>query len=72
MIAQVEPWIDEEELREVTEVVRSTWLTEYKKTAQFEQEFAALAGVRHAFAVNNATGGLFVCLKTFNIDPAMK
>lgn len=69
MIAQVEPWIDEEELQEVIEVIRSTWLTEHQKTAQFEQEFATLAGVRHAIAVNNATGGLYVCLKAFDIGP---
>lgn len=67
MIAQVEPWIDEDELIEVTEVVRSTWLTEAEKTVQFEQKFAILTQTRHAIAVNNATGGLFVCLKAFNI-----
>ncbi len=69
MIAQVEPWIDEDELEEIIEVVRSTWLTEHKKTAQFEEEFAALAGVRHAITVNNATGGLYICLKAFDIGP---
>ncbi len=69
MIAQVEPWIGEEELEEVVEVVRSTWLTEAEKTARFERDFAALAGTRHAIAVNNATGGLFVCLKAFDIGP---
>jgi perosamine synthetase len=69
MIAQVEPWIDETELEEVTEVILSTWLTEHKKTAQFEQEFATLTNTRHAIAVSNATGGLFVCLKAFDIGP---
>jgi perosamine synthetase len=67
MIAQVEPWIDGEELKEVTAVICSTWLTEAEKTAQFEQQFANLTHTRHAIAVNNATGGLFVCLKAFDI-----
>jgi len=67
MIVQIEPWINEKELEEVTEAVLSTWLTEHKKTAQFEQEFAALTNTRHAITVSNATGGLFVALKAFDI-----
>lgn len=67
MIPQVEPWINEEELEEVIQVIRSGWLTEYHKTEQFEQAFAKLSGTRYALAVSNATGGLFVCLKAFDI-----
>lgn len=69
MILQVEPWVDDEELEQVTEVIRSTWLTEAEKTAQFEREFAARVGARHAITVSNATGGLFVALKAFDIGP---
>ncbi len=69
MIAQIEPWIDDQELEEVTAVILSTWLTEHKKTARFEKQFAALTNTRHAIAVSNATGGLFICLKAFDIGP---
>jgi perosamine synthetase len=67
VIPQVEPWIGEEELQQVIDAIKSTWLTENQKTVQFEQMFAALVGAKHAIAVNNATGGLFVCLKALDI-----
>lgn len=67
MIPQVEPWIGEEELQQVIEVIKSTWLTEDEKTRRFEREFATFVGATHAIAVNNATGGLFVCLKALGI-----
>lgn len=69
MIPQIEPWIGEEELQQVIEVIQSKWLTEHEKTLRFEREFAAFVGTKHAIAVNNATGGLFVCLKTLGIGP---
>jgi perosamine synthetase len=69
MILQVEPWIGEEELQQVIEVIKSTWLTEHEKTVQFERVFAEFVGAKHAVAVNNATGGLFVCLKALDIGP---
>lgn len=67
MIAQIEPWLDEEVIRQLTEVVESTWLIEGEKTQLFEQKFAALAQCRHAIAVNNATVGLYVCLKALGV-----
>lgn len=67
MIPQIEPWLDQEVLRQLAEVVESAWLIEGEKTKLFEQRFAALAGVRHAIAVNNATVGLYICLKALGV-----
>jgi len=67
MIPQIEPWLDEEVSRQLTEVVESTWLIEGEKTRLFEQKFADLAQCQHAIAVSNATVGLYVCLKVLGV-----
>jgi perosamine synthetase len=67
MIPQIEPFIGEEELRQLAEVVESTWFTEGEKTRRFEQQIAALVGCRHAIAVTNATVALYVCLKALGV-----
>jgi len=67
MIPQMEPWLGEEEIAEVTEVIRSNWITEGKKTAQFEKKIAELCGVKHALAVNNGTMALLLALMILDI-----
>ncbi|VVB74522.1 Aspartate aminotransferase [uncultured archaeon] len=67
MIPQIQPWIDEEELAEVVEVMKSTWLTEYKKTAKFEEMFKELTGAKYAYAFSNGTVTLFTALKVLGI-----
>ena len=56
-----------EEIREVTEVIRSGWLTTGEKTAEFEKEFSEYIGSRHALAVNSATAALHLALATLGI-----
>ena len=51
MIPQIEPWIDDEELKEVIEVIKSTWLTESHKTEAFESLFRKKTGAEYARAV---------------------
>lgn len=67
IIHQIEPWIGQEELDEVTEVLKSTFVTEGKKTAEFEKKFAEMTGARYAIAVCNGTMGLFMALKALGI-----
>ena len=45
------PEIGEEEIDEVVRVLRSGWITTGPLTAQFEKEFAAAHGARHALGV---------------------
>lgn len=55
--------LGEEEETAVIEVLRSGWLTMGAVTQAFEQELADFVGVKHAFAVNNATAALHLaCL----------
>lgn len=69
MIPQIEPWIDNEELKEIEEVIRSTWITEGKKTKEFEENFIKLTGARYAHAFCNGTATLFSALKILGIGP---
>jgi perosamine synthetase len=68
-IVQIEPWIDESELRELERVIRSTFMTEHALTREFEGMTAQLTGSKHAIAVCNGTMALFVCLKALGIGP---
>ncbi len=58
-----------EEEQAVLAVLRSRWLTMGEVTRQFEQEFAAFIGARHAIAVSNATAGLHLACLTLGLQP---
>jgi perosamine synthetase len=69
LIPQIEPWVDESELRELTRVIDSTFLVEHELTREFEGMTAQLTGAKHAVAVCNGTMALFTCLKAMGIGP---
>ena len=53
----------EEEEAAVLKVLRSRWLTMGESTQEFESKFSAFVGVKHAFALSNATEALHLaCL----------
>ena len=67
-INQMEPWIGEEEKRAVIEYLNSGgWLTEYKKTKEFEQMIANYVGSKNASVVSNGTISLVITLMALNI-----
>ncbi len=51
-------WIDEEDIKAVIEVLRSDWITQGPKVAEFEKEFAKYVGARYAVAVSSGTAAL--------------
>jgi dTDP-4-amino-4,6-dideoxygalactose transaminase len=63
------PSIGEEEVNEVTDTLRSGWLTTGPRTAQFEREFGAHVGAPCAVAVNSATAALHLALAGLEIGP---
>jgi len=58
MIPYGHQWIDEEDIKEVTEVLRSDWVTQGKKVNEFEKKFADYVGAKYAVAVNSGTAAL--------------
>lgn len=69
LIVQIEPWVDESELRELRRVIDSTFLVEHELTREFESMTARLTGAKYAVAVCNGTMALFTCLKAMGIGP---
>jgi dTDP-4-amino-4,6-dideoxygalactose transaminase len=53
----------------VLQVLRSGMLAQGPMVARFEQDFAALLGVRHAVAVNNGTTALVAALQVLDLSP---
>ncbi len=55
-ISQMEPWFGEEERRAMDEYLgQGGWITEFKKTQEFEQMIADYTGSKHCIVVNNGT-----------------
>ncbi len=67
MIPQIEPWIDETELKQLKEVIGSTWITEGKKTKEFEEKIASYTKAKHAISACNGTVALYMCFKALGI-----
>lgn len=68
-IKLIEPVVGEEEINEVNKVLRSGWLTEGRKTKEFEAEVKKYVGVNYAFATTSCTAALELALKTLEIGP---
>ncbi|MDY6876704.1 MAG: DegT/DnrJ/EryC1/StrS aminotransferase family protein [Chloroflexota bacterium] len=64
-----QPDIEQAEIDEVVDTLRSGWITTGPKTKEFERLFAAYVGSHHAIAVNSCTGGLHVALAAAGIGP---
>jgi dTDP-4-amino-4,6-dideoxygalactose transaminase len=63
------PAIDQAEIDAVTEVLRSGYLVQGPKVAEFEEALAKLVGVQHAVAVSSGTAALHLALLSLNIGP---
>ncbi len=56
-------WIDEDDIRAVTAVLESGWITQGPAVARFEEQLAAYCGADYAVAVSSGTAGLHLaCL----------
>ncbi|MBQ2676585.1 MAG: DegT/DnrJ/EryC1/StrS family aminotransferase [Clostridia bacterium] len=61
------PDIGEDEIREVSEVLRSGWITTGPKTKQFEREIADYCGTSKAVCLNSATAAMECTLRVLGI-----
>jgi len=67
MIPFAPPYIDEDVIQEVTEVLRSGWITTGPKVVELEQKIGEVSGVEHVVCVNSATSGLMLMLHWFGV-----
>jgi len=58
MIPYGHQWIDEEDIKAVTEVLRSDWITQGPKVVEFEESFARYVRAKYAVAVSSGTAAL--------------
>ncbi|MFZ1753368.1 MAG: DegT/DnrJ/EryC1/StrS family aminotransferase [Caldilineaceae bacterium] len=59
----------EEDIAAVSEVLRTGKVGKGSRVAQFEQDFAARHGMKHAVAVNSGTSAMHLCIAAINPDP---
>lgn len=63
------PFLGDDEVAAVTEVIRSGWVAQGPRVAGFEEAFAAAVGARAAVAVSNCTTGLHLALLLAGVGP---
>ena len=68
-IGIAKPQLGEEEITEVSRVIRSGMIASGPETKLFEEEFAEFVGARFACAVNNGTAALSLALLACGIGP---
>ncbi|GAA3110299.1 DegT/DnrJ/EryC1/StrS family aminotransferase [Streptosporangium carneum] len=69
MIPVMRPWLGEEEAEAAAAAVRSGWVAQGPRVAEFERAFAAHLGVEHAIAVSSCTTALHLCLIGVDAGP---
>lgn len=62
------PDLDDSELAEIREALVSNWITTGPKTCQFETEFAAAVGAKHALALNSCTAAMHLALEAVGLQ----
>lgn len=68
MIPVLEPFLGEEELNNVVEAVKSSWISSQGKfIGEFEEGFAKYHHVKHGIATSNGTAALHLALKSLDI-----
>jgi len=61
------PSITNDEIDEVTECLRSGWLTTGPRTRKFESQFAEALGAKYAVFLNSGTAALHLAVEALNL-----
>jgi dTDP-4-amino-4,6-dideoxygalactose transaminase len=62
------PSVTQAEIDEVVACLKSGWLTTGPRTKQFEADFAAKVGAKHAIALNSCTAALHLALEAIGLQ----
>ncbi|HUS00528.1 MAG TPA: UDP-4-amino-4,6-dideoxy-N-acetyl-beta-L-altrosamine transaminase [Chitinophagaceae bacterium] len=65
-------YLTKQDIRAVVSTLKSEFLTQGPKIAEFEKAFAKYIGVEYAVAVANGTGALHLCALALNVQPGQK
>lgn len=65
-------YISKNDIKAITETLRSDFLTQGPKIAEFEKAFAKYTGAKYAVAVSNGTAGLHLCALALKVQPGQK
>jgi dTDP-4-amino-4,6-dideoxygalactose transaminase len=68
-VAVMLPRLGEEEAQAAADVIRSGWVAQGPRVAEFEREFAARAGARHGVALSSCTSALHLALLLLDVRP---
>jgi dTDP-4-amino-4,6-dideoxygalactose transaminase len=63
------PYIEEDEIQEVVDSLRSGWISTGPKVTKFEDLFKAYIGSKHALALNSCTAGLHLSMIVAGLQP---
>ncbi|WP_346938350.1 DegT/DnrJ/EryC1/StrS aminotransferase family protein [uncultured Clostridium sp.] len=63
------PLIDDEDINEVVETLKSGWVAKGPRTIEFEKRFAEYTGAKYAIAMNSATAALHIALIAGGVKP---
>ncbi len=69
MIPVARPFIGSEEERAVVEVLRSGWVTQGPRVAEFERRFSEYVGAAHSVAVSSCTTALHLAFLAIGVGP---
>lgn len=64
--------ITEDDIRVVTEALKSDYLTQGPKIAEFEEKFAKYVGAKYAVAISNGTAALHLCAMALDVEEGTK
>src|SRR6185369_2713273 len=63
------PSLNQAEIDEVVDTLRSGWLTTGPKARRFEDQFAAAVGAGHAVSLNSCTAALHLAVEALGLSP---
>ena len=63
-----QPFIEDDEINEVVETLKSGWLTTGPRTFQFEEDFRKYTESTHAIGLNSCTAGLHLAISVNSYD----